>query len=175
MIIMPYKHCQRIMEDGHRCNAQFYVPTNTHPLRFCPDHDSAKGTNRRKVAARQEDLHNFVVDLQSSIPKMRETIRTLQLENSKMLARIDNLEILLDDEIAAKLITKTKSELTVLKERMKKHRNEMDTYFNKLTAEIRKVEKDNSIGESDFAKLQRQIVTLNNRVVAIEQKKESSS
>tara|TARA_R100000152_G_C6753963_1_gene177710 strand:+ start:614 stop:1171 length:558 start_codon:yes stop_codon:yes gene_type:complete len=164
MINMPYKHCLKIMEDGHRCNAQFFVPTNLHPLRFCPEHENPKGRNLRKRHAETERLHDFVVELQTTIPKMKETLRTLQLENSKMLTRIDDLEVLLNEETAVKTINKAKTDLESLKEELKTNKEQIDTYFESMIMDIRKVEKENAIGESDFAKLQRQITTLGNRV-----------
>ena len=118
MISMPYKHCQKVMEDGHRCNEQFYVPTNLHTLKFCPEQESPKG----------------------------------------------DLEVLLNEETAVKTINKAKTDLESLKAELETHRKEIDTYFDKMTMEIRKVEKENAIGDSDFAKLQRQITTLGNRV-----------
>lgn len=152
------------MEDGHRCNEQFFVPTNLHPLKFCPEHESPKGRNLRKRNADIERLHDFVVELQTTVPTMKETLRTLQLENSKMLSRMDDLEVLLNEETAVKTINKAKTDLESLKAELETHRKEIDTYFDKMTMEIRKVEKENAIGDSDFAKLQRQITTLGNRV-----------
>ena len=63
---MPYKHCQKIMNDGHRCNKQFYIRTNFSPLKFCPEHDTGVKRNKRAADARIEAKSKFVEKMMDS-------------------------------------------------------------------------------------------------------------
>ena len=95
---MPYNHCQKIMPDGHRCNKQFYVRTNTSThLRFCPEHDTGKKKGNRKMNdAKIEQKSKFLDKLMKSYDNKIdeydakfESVRTVLV---RMDIRIKNLE-----------------------------------------------------------------------------------
>ena len=93
---MPYKYCQKVMKDGHRCNKQFYVRTNTSHLKFCQDCDSGVSRNRRAVDAKIEKKAKFVDKMMKSYDnKIDEYDAKFDSVRSVLIAmdkRIKNLE-----------------------------------------------------------------------------------
>ena len=63
---MPYKNCQKILEDGHRCNRTFKVPTIRSGRKLCPEHerkDLSSGAGVRNIQGKQEKMREFLDDL----------------------------------------------------------------------------------------------------------------
>ncbi len=94
---MPYKHCQHVMTDGHRCNKPFYVRTNVSVLKFCPEHDTGrKKGNRKANDAKIEQKSKFVDKMMKTYDNKIdeydakfESVRTVLV---RMDMRIKNLE-----------------------------------------------------------------------------------
>jgi len=92
---MPYKHCQYIMEDGHRCNRTFGVRTNLTNRTLCPEHEPKKnkpGSSPARISGKEAQIRKFVDDLYSyKIESIDKKITKLFDYNNKVNARLDKL------------------------------------------------------------------------------------
>ena len=148
---MPYKNCQFILEDGHRCNRTFGVRTHRSTRKLCPEHerkDISKGAGVRKVQGKQEqmrkflsDLHTFKIDeIDKRLNKMRERQTAL---DRKMDRVIENMEKL--DENFTKM-KELNSKIT-------------ESIYNK--------------GPISYDKIQQQLITLNNKIIKMQKSDEN--
>ena len=148
---MPYKNCQFILEDGHRCNRTFSVRTIRPSRKMCPEHerkDVTKGAGIRKIQAKQEYMRKFLDDLytykideiDSRLTKMRERQTAL---DRKMDRVIENMEKL--DENFSKM-KKLNSEIT-------------ESIYNR--------------GPVSYDKIQQQLITLNNKIIKMQKSDEN--
>ena len=98
---MPYKNCQHVLEDGHRCNRTFGVATNRSSRKYCPEHEPTdivgKNVGIRKAQAKQEaarkflnDLHTYKID---EIDRRLNRLRERQTSFERKLDRVvDNMQ-----------------------------------------------------------------------------------
>lgn len=139
---MPYKNCQHILEDGHRCNRTFKVPTHRSSRKLCPEHENkefSKGAGIRKIQAKQEKMREFLDDLYTwkieaidrRIDKVMEKQRALDQKLDRM---IDNME------------------------KMSKDFNTMKNLNSKIAESVYQ-------GPEYYDRLQKQIIALNNKII----------
>ena len=142
---MPYKNCQHILEDGHKCNRTFKVPTNRSSRKLCPEHerrDISKGAGIRNIQGKQEKMREFLGDLYSwkieAIDRRIDRVMEQQRALDRKLDRvIDNMEKL----------------------------DENFTNMKNLNSKV--AQSIYHRGPEHFDKLQKQIITLNNKIIKI--------
>ena len=139
---MPYKNCQKILEDGHRCNRTFKVPTHRSSRKLCPEHErkeTNKGAGIRNVQGKQEKMREFLDDLYTwkieamdrRIDKVVEQQRAL---GNKLDMIVNNMEKMSED-------------------------------FRTMKDLNAKIAESVYQGPEYYDKLQRQIIALNNKIV----------
>jgi len=148
---MPYKNCQFILEDGHRCNRTFGVRTIRSSRKMCPEHENkeiSKGAGIRKIQAKQEHVRKFLDDLYTykidEIDKRLTRMRERQTALDKKLDRvIENMEKL--DENFSKM-KELNSKIT-------------ESIYNR--------------GPVSYDKIQQQLITLNNKIIKMQRSDEN--
>lgn len=148
---MPYKNCQFILEDGHRCNRTFSVRTIKSTRKLCPEHERkevSKGAGIRKIQGKQEHMRKFLDDLytykideiDSRLTRMRERQTAL---DGKMNRVIENME-------------------------------KLDENFSKMKELNSKIaESMYGKGPEYYDKIQQQIITLNNKIIKMQKSDEN--
>jgi predicted nuclease with TOPRIM domain len=148
---MPYKNCQHILEDGHRCNRTFGVRTNKSTRKLCPEHerkDISKGAGIRNIQGKQEQMRKFLDELHTF--KIDEIDRRL----NRLRERQTSLERKIDRVI----------------ENMEKL-DENFTNMKKLNSKITESMYDR--GPEYYDNIQKQILTLNNKIIKIQEGNEN--
>lgn len=148
---MPYKNCHYILEDGHRCNRTFGVRTNKSTRKLCPEHerkDISKGAGIRNIQGKQEKMRKFLDELHTF--KIDEIDRRL----NRLRERQTSLERKIDRVI----------------ENMEKL-DENFTNMKKLNSKITESMYDR--GPEYYDNIQRQIITLNNKIIKIQESNEN--
>ena len=148
---MPYKNCHYILEDGHRCNRTFGVRTNKSTRKLCPEHerkDISKGAGIRNIQGKQEKMRKFLDELHTF--KIDEIDRRL----NRLRERQTSLERKIDRVI----------------ENMEKL-DENFTNMKKLNSKITESMYDR--GPEYYDNIQRQIITLNNKIIKIQEGNEN--
>ena len=140
MINMTYKYCKAIVEDGHKCNKAFRVGSNFSGREHCPEHETiTKSRNQYAVMEKQARLIEFV--------------NTLVVEYPKLQQRVEDTDNRLDS-VQSMLIS-----------------NQFDRYKDEISEMIIDFDakiKASRMNDDNYAKLQRQIITLNNRIIKLE-------
>jgi len=148
---MPYKNCQHILEDGHRCNRTFGVRTNKSTRKLCPEHerkDISKGAGIRNIQGKQEQMRKFLDELHTfkidEIDKRLNRLRERQTSLERKIDRvIENMEKL----------------------------DENFTNMKKLNSKITESMYDR--GPEYYDNIQKQILTLNNKIIKIQEGNEN--
>jgi len=144
---MPYKHCQYIMEDGHRCNKTFGVRTNLTNRTLCPEHEPKKnkaGSSPAKISGKNEQVRKFVDDLY--------TFRYEDL--TKKITKLFDYHRSTNDTLI----------------RIMKRQDDLEENFSKmknLNSQITESLVDKNPDTLYHNKLQKQLVTLNNELIRI--------
>lgn len=148
---MPYKNCQFILEDGHRCNRTFGVRTNKSTRKLCPEHerkDVSKGAGIRKIQGKQEHMRKFLDDLY--------TYKIDEIDNR--LTRMRERQTALDRKL----------------DRVIQNMEKLDENFGmmkKLNSKITESMYDR--GPEYYDKIQQQLITLNNKIIKMQKSDEN--
>ena len=148
---MPYKNCQFILEDGHRCNRTFSVRTNKSTRKLCPEHerkDVSKGAGIRKIQGKQEYMRKFLDDLY--------TYKIDEIDNR--LTRMRERQTALDRKL----------------DRVIQNMEKLDENFGmmkKLNSKITESMYDR--GPEYYDKIQQQLITLNNKIIKMQKSDEN--
>ena len=134
---MTYKHCIKIIESGHRCNATFKVGGNYSRQQHCPEHETlTRSTNIKTVLAKEENMRTFVVSQMNEMPKLLDRLNVVEAKVETILTRITNPEF--------------------------------ESEYKRMLRGFEDTVKKNRMKDDNFSKLQRQIITLNNRIISLE-------
>ena len=141
---MPYKNCQKILEDGHRCNRTFKVPTIRSGRKLCPEHerkDLSSGAGVRNIQGKQEKMREFLDDLYTwKIEAMDRRIDKVVEQQRALSSRLDmivnNMEKMSED-------------------------------FRTMKDLNAKIAESVYQGPEYYDKLQKQIIALNNKIIKI--------
>jgi len=148
---MPYKNCQHILEDGHRCNRTFGVRTNKSTRTLCPEHerkDVSKGAGVRKVQGKQDMMRKFLDELY--------TFKIDEID--KRLTRMRERQTALDSKI---------DRVIANFEKLDENFTKMKTLNTKITESLY------DKGPEYHDKIQKQILTLNNKIIKIQESNEN--
>tara|TARA_R100000995_G_scaffold1763_1_gene1196 strand:- start:29998 stop:30531 length:534 start_codon:yes stop_codon:yes gene_type:complete len=164
---MPYNNCQKIMEDGHRCNKQFRVPSHKWRLKFCPECETNprhKG-NRMHALASDLEIKEYLVALMKEYPSIKDIVPSQ--------TQIDEIRKVLksfSDELDGMRLKRGDIDrvLSANKTHVSKKLNE---YSNMVNEELNNAKKDFfRLTEPESEKLQRQLLTLSNRLTKLEKR-----
>ena len=166
---MPYKNCQHILEDGHRCNRTFGVRTNKSTRTLCPEHerkDVSKGAGVRKVQGKQDmmrkfldELYTFKIDeIDRRLTRMRERQTALDSKIDRRLNRLRERQTSLERKI----------------DRVIENMEKLDENFTKMkTLNTKITESLYDKGPEYHDRIQKQILTLNNKIIKIQESNEN--
>ena len=142
---MPYRHCQFIMEDGHRCNRTFGVRTNTSQRKLCPEHESKRvrpASSPVRITGKQENMRKFVDELYS--------FKWEQLE--KKITKLFDYNRITNEKM----------------DKIKQKQDVLDSNFNMMRDLNSKItESLYDKGPEYHDKIQRQLLKLNNELIKI--------
>lgn len=166
---MPYNNCQKIKEDGHRCNKQFRVPSHLWQMKFCPDCETnpKKQKNRRVSESNEIKMREYVLALMERIPDVSKLV--LYHENEHLTGIEERVETVKSQLDSFTLTVGTlKSIIGSNKTYMHKTIN---TLSNTMKEELNVIKKDFSQAtEPEVVKLNKYMLILSNRILQLEQK-----
>ena len=148
---MPYKNCQFILEDGHRCNRTFSVRTIKSTRKLCPEHESIrveKKAGLRKVQGKQEQMRRFLADLHTyKIDEIDGRLNRLRERQTSIDRKMD---------------------------RVIENMEKLDENFSKMKELNSKIaESMYGKGPEYYDKIQQQIITLNNKIIKMQKSDEN--
>ena len=164
---MPYNNCQKILDDGHRCNKQFRVPSHKWQMKFCPECETNprhKG-NRMKALATDLEIKDYLVALMEEYPSVKNIVPSQ--------TQIDEIQKVLkhfSDEMDKMRIKRGEidrvlsANKTHISKKLLEYSNMVNEELNNYTKELA------ALTEPEGQKLQRQILILNNRLGKIEKR-----
>jgi len=164
---MPYNNCQKIMEDGYRCNKQFRVPSHKWQMKFCPECETNvkhKG-NRMSALASDIKIKDYLLRLMEEYPSVKDIVPSQ--------TQIDEIRKVLQsfsDEMDRMRLKRGEIDrvLSANKTHVSKKLNEYSNLFNEELNNIRKGL--NELTQPESEKLQKHILTLHNRVSKLEKR-----
>jgi len=164
---MPYNNCQKIMEDGHRCNKQFRVPSHKWKLKFCPECETNpkhKG-NRMSALANELQIKDYLRALMKEYPSVKDIV-----PNQTQMDEIRKVLKSFSDELDRMRLTRGEIDrlLSANKTHVSKKLNEYSNIINEELNVARSELKELTKPESE--KLQRQLLTLSNRLTKLEKR-----
>ena len=164
---MPYNNCQKIMEDGYRCNKQFRVPSHKWNLKFCPDCETNVKHKGNRMSAMGEDLKikDYLKSLMEEYPSVKDIVPS-QTQIDEIRKILKNFS----DELDGMRLKKGEIE-RVLNANKTNVSKKLLEYSNMVNEELNNARKGLlKMTEPDAIKLEKQIVTLNNRIIKLEKR-----
>ena len=155
------------MEDGHRCNKQFRVPSHKWKMKFCPECETNprhKG-NRMKNLASDLEIKEYLISLMKEYPSVKDIVPSQ--------TQIDEIQKVLkhfSDELDTMRLKR--GEIDRVLSANKTHvSKKLLEYGNLVNEELNNAAKELAeLTEPESQKLQRQMLTLNNRLNKIEKR-----
>ena len=166
---MPYNNCQKIKEDGHRCNKQFRVPSHLWVLKFCPEcEDNTKLRKNRRVSESNEiKMREYVLSLMERIPDTSKLV--IFHENEHLVGIEERVETVKDqlDEYK-RVFGDIKGQLTRSRNFML---NSIEDTHREMKEEVNLFKENfNQATEPEVVRINRHLLTLSNRMHRLEQK-----
>ena len=162
---MPYNNCQKIMEDGHRCNKQFRVPSHKWQMKFCPECETNprhKG-NRMNALANDLQIKDYLKALMETYPSVKDIV-----PNKTEIDEIRKVLKSFSDELDGMRIKRREID-RVLSANRTHVSKKLYEYTNIVNEELNSAKKDLlSLTAPESEKLQRQLLTLSNRLTKLE-------
>ena len=166
---MPYNNCQRIKEDGHRCNKQFRVPSHLWQMKFCPECETnpTKQGNRRIAESNEIKMREYVIKLMDLIPDVESLVP--YSENKHLTGIEERVESVKGQLDSFTLVIGTlKGSIGTNKTHMHKTINALS---NTMKEELNVIKKDFSQAtEPEVIKINNYMVILSNRIHKLEKK-----
>lgn len=164
---MPYNNCQKIMEDGHRCNKQFRVPSHKWKMKFCPECETNpkhKG-NRMNALANELQIKDYLRALMKEYPSVKDIV-----PNQTQIDEIRKVLKSFSDELDGMRLKR--GEIDRVLSANKTHvSKKLYEYGNMVNEELNNAKKDFfSLTAPESEKLQRQLLTLSNRLTKLEKR-----
>lgn len=166
---MPYNNCQKIKEDGHRCNQQFRVPSHLWQLKFCPDCETnpKKTTNRRVAESNEIKMREYILSLMERIPDVSKLV--IYHENEHLTGIEERVETVKGEvDEYKRVFGHIKSQLTRSRNYMLKS---IEDSHKEMREELHLVKENfNQATEPEVVRINRHMLTLSNRIHQLEQK-----